>query len=205
MGLDADCTLKHGSRESEGHAHLDSDHLLFRGGFRLKIPFADIATAEHCRRDLVLGLKDDTVATFTFADAKTAEAWALKIRYPRTLIDKLGVKPEHRVTVLGVKDESFDAALSARAGDVTHGRMRKNNDVIIFGAESVKALDRLAKLEAAIRREGMIWVVTPKGQSHINGNHVRAAAKAAGLVDVKVCSFSDSHSALKLMVPKARR
>jgi hypothetical protein len=51
----------------------------------------------------------------------------------------------------------------------------------------------------------MIWVVTPKGVKHINGNHVRAAAKAAGLVDVKVCSFSDSHSALKLMVPKARR
>jgi hypothetical protein len=36
-------------------------------------------------------------------------------------------------------------------------------------------------------------------------NHIRDAALAAGLVDVKVARFSATHSALKLVIPKARR
>jgi len=35
--------------------------------------------------------------------------------------------------------------------------------------------------------------------------HVIAAAKEAGLVDVKVVRFSDTHTALKLVIPVARR
>jgi hypothetical protein len=32
-----------------------------------------------------------------------------------------------------------------------------------------------------------------------------AAAREAGLVDTKVVSFSDTHTALKLVIPKAAR
>jgi hypothetical protein len=39
----------------------------------------------------------------------------------------------------------------------------------------------------------------------LNENHVREAALDAGLVDVKVARFSATHSALKLVVPKAKR
>jgi len=34
---------------------------------------------------------------------------------------------------------------------------------------------------------------------------VRLAAKKVGLVDVKVVSFSDTHSALKLVIPLTKR
>jgi hypothetical protein len=34
---------------------------------------------------------------------------------------------------------------------------------------------------------------------------VMAAAREAGLVDNKVVSFSDTHTALKLVIPKAQR
>ena len=44
-----------------------------------------------------------------------------------------------------------------------------------------------------------------KGQRDLNENHVREAALDAGLVDVKVARFSATHSALKLVVPRAKR
>ena len=39
----------------------------------------------------------------------------------------------------------------------------------------------------------------------IRESDVMAAAKAAGLVDIKNASFSETHSALKLVVPVAKR
>jgi hypothetical protein len=47
-----------------------------------------------------------------------------------------------------------------------------------------------------------VWA---KGRKELNENHVRDAALDAGLVDVKVARFSATHSALKLVVPKAKR
>jgi len=40
MGLAADCRVDHGARSSSGRAQLESDALLFKGDFRLKIPLA---------------------------------------------------------------------------------------------------------------------------------------------------------------------
>jgi len=42
-------------------------------------------------------------------------------------------------------------------------------------------------------------VVWPKGSPAVNENDVRDAALGAGLVDVKVVSFSPTRSALKLV------
>jgi hypothetical protein len=52
---------------------------------------------------------------------------------------------------------------------------------------------------------GALWAVWAKGRKELNENHVREAALDAGLVDVKVARFSATHSALKLVVPKAKR
>ncbi len=56
-----------------------------------------------------------------------------------------------------------------------------------------------------MKKNGALWVVYPKGQKHITENDVMAAAKSAGLVDVKVVSFSETHTALKLMIPLSHR
>lgn len=205
MGLDGDCTLSYDGRESAGRAHLDADRVTFRGGFRATLKFTDLVKTDFRGRNLLLRTATGKSAVLTFDEAKTAERWALKIRYPRKLIDKLGVKPEHRVTVLGVDDAAFDAALADRAEDVKYGRLRKHNDVIFLAIEKEKDLTRLPTLEAYLAPDGMVWAVWPKGRKALTGNHVRRAAREAGLVDVKVCSFSETLSALKLMIPKARR
>jgi hypothetical protein len=48
-------------------------------------------------------------------------------------------------------------------------------------------------------------VVSPKGRPEIGDVVVIAAAKRAGLVDNKVVRFSDTHTALRLVIPRARR
>lgn len=202
MGLEADCQARWGKKTSAGRAHLDSDKLDFRGKFKLSIPFKEIKSAEakagHLKVRFPGGLLDLDLG-------KQAEKWALKIRYPRSRIDKLGVKPDSRVAVLGVEDKDFHRELGKRAKQVAVRRLQKETDIIFLAAENTEALKRLRSLQRFLKPNGAIWVVWPKGQLHIKQAHVMATAKQAGLVDVKIVAFSDTHSALKLVIPLARR
>jgi Protein of unknown function (DUF3052) len=123
----------------------------------------------------------------------------------RLLIDKLGVKPGQRISIIGVGDANFLAELTARVPDYSPGEPLKASDLIFFSAENVKDLSRLKSLVKSMQSNGAIWVVYPKGQKHIREIDVIAAAKAAGLVDNKVCSFSPTHTALRLCIPVANR
>ncbi|HWO72702.1 MAG TPA: DUF3052 family protein, partial [Dehalococcoidia bacterium] len=67
-------------------------------------------------------------------------------------------------------------------------------------------LAALATLRSLIKPSGAIWVVSPKGKAaSIKDTDVMAAARAAGLVDTKVASFSPLDTALKLVIPKSLR
>jgi hypothetical protein len=57
----------------------------------------------------------------------------------------------------------------------------------------------------ALKRNGAIRVVYPKGRKDITENDVRQAGLRAGLVDVKVARFSETHTALKFVIPVRRR
>jgi hypothetical protein len=123
----------------------------------------------------------------------------------RLLIDKLGVKPGQRVAVLGVESPEFLKDLAARVPEYSRGRRVGDADLIFFSAEAVKDLDQLKSLEKLIQASGAIWVVYPKGQAHIREVDVIAAGKSVGLVDNKVCRFSDTHTAMRFVIPLARR
>ena len=123
----------------------------------------------------------------------------------KSVIDKLGVQPGARVAVLGIDHAEFERDLLARTRDVSRGRPRKNLDLVFFAATDHARLRRLASLRNTIRPEGGIWVVWQKGRSDLKEDDVREAALRVGLVDVKVVSFSETLSALKLVIPVARR
>jgi hypothetical protein len=124
----------------------------------------------------------------------------------RSLIDKLGVKPFHRISVIGVNDDAFRAQLIDRAEDVVKGRLRTDSDLIFFAADSLSELQRLARLKTYLVSNGAIWVVSLKGKAaKIKDVDVIAAAKAAGLVDNKVVSFSATHTSLRLVIPLSQR
>ena len=123
----------------------------------------------------------------------------------RPLLDKLGVKPGSRVAVIGVHDASFFAQLDSRAADISRGRPKPDSDLIFFDAEAAKDLEQLSSLRSLLKPNGAIWVVYPKGRQEIREIVVIAGAKRAGLVDNKVVRFSDTHTALRLVIPLANR
>ena len=140
-----------------------------------------------------------------FELGRNAEKWAEKIRNPRGLLDKLGVKPGMRVVVLGVEDEDFLAQLGERVPE-PQSEPSTNADLIFYEADCVDDLARLSELRSALKPAGGVWVVSPKGKSAVlKDAEVMAAARESGLVDTKVVGFSATHTALKLVIPKANR
>lgn len=88
---------------------------------------------------------------------------------------------------------------------MAESRVAKGSDLIFLGAEHDDALDKLGQFARSLKPNGAWWVVYPKGQKHITEGVVLAAGQRAGLVDVKVASFSPTHTALKFVIPVERR
>ena len=197
MGQEAKCEARFGGKVSMGKALLETDDLIFRGDFRLSIPLKSIQSIEAA--DGVLRVTSPA-GTALFTLGAQAEKWAHKIRHPRTLADKLDIKPGLRVSMIGV---SVD--LEGRTSDVTEGKAAKESDLIFFGAATDKGLAKLGSLARSLKRNGAIWVVYPKGRQEITEVGVLAAGRQVGLVDTKVARFSDTHTALKFVIPVAKR
>jgi hypothetical protein len=128
------------------------------------------------------------------------------VRYPKPVIDKLGVKPGHRISVLGLPAEApFREQAAERASRLSWGRLAQLNDLVFAAITTTAELAGLARWRAAIVPDGAVWVLWPKGRKELREDDVRAAALANGLVDVKVVAFSETLSALKLVIPVAQR
>ncbi len=123
----------------------------------------------------------------------------------RPLLDKLGVKPGQKTCLVGIEDAAFLKDLAARVPHLGRHEQSDGADLVFLGAEDLKSLARLKSLAEAMEKNGAIWVVYPKGQKHIREADVMAAGKSAGLTDVKVCRFSQTHTALRFVIPLARR
>jgi hypothetical protein len=203
LGSEAVCSVNYAGQVSEGKALLETTEVLFRGDFRLKIPFAEITSVATDNGVLQLGY-DGNIAVFDLG--RDADKWAEKIRNPRGLLDKLGVKSGMHVAVLGVDDADFVDQLTARNGAPDRGIDNGDLDIVFYEADHLDDLIRLPELRSAIKPNGAVWVVSPKGKGiEVKDTDVMAAARESGLVDNKVASFSATHTALRLVIPKAAR
>ena len=118
----------------------------------------------------------------------------------RPLLDKLGVKPGSKVAVVDLDDAGFISLLRERTSDIVRSRPRKPVDLVFMGARDLDDLKRLKNVKKWIEPNGAIWVVRPKGgRAAIKDTDVIAAGLAAGLVDNKIASFSDTHGAMRLV------
>jgi hypothetical protein len=203
MGQEVNCKLRLGKKVAEGKALLESQELIFRASdLRLKIPFGQMSSIEAKDGWLRIRYPDGAVALEL---GPQAPKWADKILHPKSLIDKLGVKAGMRISLVGLGDGDFRRDLASRTPDVAEGKAATDSDLIFLAADGAKDLDRMRALQKSIKPNGAIWVVYPKGQQHITEAGVFAAGKQAGLVDVKVASFSATHTALKFVIPVDRR
>lgn len=203
MGLEAECRAWWKGRPSIGKALLEPAELIFRGEFRVTVPLAQVKSCEARGGQLQVAWPEGEVVLEL---GKAAETWMLKIRYPRGRMEKLGVKPGLRIAVTGIEDPEFLEELSAAAGDgAVRGKPSKECDLIFAGADSPETLASAARIGAVLKPAGALWIVFPKGRKDFKDSDVRAALRAAGLVDIKVVGFSKTHSALKWMIPKSQR
>lgn len=119
----------------------------------------------------------------------------------RSRLEKLGVKRGARIAVVGLDDAAFVAELRERTSQVTTGRLPTAADLVFIYMDRTADLARLKRARAAIRPDGAVWVVWPKGRKAFREDDVRAFGPNVGLVDVKVVAFTETLSGLKLVIP----
>jgi hypothetical protein len=202
MGNELKCTLRFGKKVSEGKALLETSEVLFRGEFRLKIPFSSINSAKAVDGELRLQTADGLAV---FELGPVAEKWREKILHPKTRMEKIGVKSGAKVSLLGSFDVNFLEELKSLPGTVTRDKIVPDSDMIFFAADSQKELSQVAKIVRSVKGATALWIVYPKGQKSITENEVLAAGRKTGLKDVKVVGFSSTHTALKFVIPLEKR
>lgn len=202
MGKTTGARLHFEGQVYDGEAMLETSELLFRGERRLVIPFAQIKSI--AARGGMLDVEFDK-GTARIELGVQATQWVEKIRNPKSVVQKIGIKPGHVVSVVHLDDEAFIGDLEKAGASVSRGRAKKNSDAIVYGASTRTDLDRLATLRSSLAPNGALWIIRPKGVKEITEGDAMAAGKAAGLVDVKVVRFSDTHTAEKFVIPLKSR
>jgi Protein of unknown function (DUF3052) len=118
----------------------------------------------------------------------------------KPLLDRLGVKPGMKVALVGIDDPWFVKLLRGRTSSIARGKPRSACDIVFIAADDQHDLERLREVKGWIEPNGAIWVIRPKGgRGSIGEMDVMGAGLAAGLVDNKIASFSDTHSAMRFV------
>ena len=186
--FDIRATLPDG--EAVGSLKWEAPRLVFRGASRQVFEGAALKDAASEGGDLVLAGGE----RFALGEAQAAK-WAQAIANPPGRLDKLGVKAGMRAAILDLDDPEFAAELATRAAVVND---LSGVDILVYAADSDQALARIGDLVPALADRGALWVVSLKGKLlKVKDVEVMAAAKAVGLVDNKVCSFSETRTALR--------
>jgi hypothetical protein len=201
MGDAVKCRIHTDGESLTGEALLETSELIFRGDKRIVIKFDAIQSVEAVDGELHLTHKGGEA---TFELGSYAAKWAEKILNPKTVVQKLGVKAGQQVSVVHLDDAAFMRDLEKAGVTITTG-LAKNSDAIFYGANTRDDLVELESLRGSLASNGSLWVIRPKGVKDITESEVMAAGKAAGMVDVKVVRFSDTHTAEKFVIPVAKR
>ena len=124
----------------------------------------------------------------------------------RTVIQKLGLKPDQRVEIAG----DVGAGLRRDAKDaVGRGLVRSGelDGAIVLVESEDEGREALVRYRARLRDTGFLWVITRKrGHEHyLNQMALVPHAKQLGLIDNKTCSIDDERSGIRFVVPRALR
>ena len=205
MGNEANCAVTFGKQKGRGKALLETSEVIFRsedGAMRLKFSFGSLKSVVAAGGQLRLEAPEGTAVLELGANAAK---WCEKILHPKTRIEKLGIKPNTAVSLIGSFEADFIAELHSATRSVTRGKLAADTEWIFFAAESSKVLSQLPKFAKSLKSAAALWIVYPKGQKEITENDVLAAGRKSGLKDVKVVGFSPTHTGLKFVIPIEKR
>ena len=124
----------------------------------------------------------------------------------RSVVQKLGVKPQERVEIVGDVGAGLrrDVKQVLGRGLVRSGEL----DGAIVMVESVEdAENAFDEYRPRLRDTGYLWLITPKrGQEgYVNQMALVPGGKRRGLIDNKTCSIDESRSGIRFVVPRALR
>lgn len=130
----------------------------------------------------------------------------------RDVTDKLGLKPGHAVRVVGKGDKALLARTREKIGRKLVDA-KTPADVILYWPKTVAEITpTLIELRQGIVSNGGIWVITAKrdqtsasGMAYLNQAALIPLGLAAGLVDNKICSISESESGMRFVIRKKDR
>ena len=105
MGQEIHCKARIDGRAQDVKALFETEEILVRGATRMVIPLKKVGSVDVAGDTLQVRW-DSHEASLHLGEAM-ATKWAEKIRNPKSRLDKLGIKPGLRVTVLGVDDAAF--------------------------------------------------------------------------------------------------
>lgn len=206
MGQERECTLRIARRRIEGEALLETAEIIFRpvdGSKRLKFAFADIVKSVKAVDGELRFHTEDGPAVLELGTA--AEKWVEKILHPKSRTEKLGVKTGMPVATVGTFDAEFGKELRMAAKNIVEGKISDGAELIFVATESAKDLAVAAKIAKSVKGATGLWLVYPKGKKEITENDVIDVGRRNGLKDVKVVGFSQTHTALKFVLPLAKR
>jgi hypothetical protein len=203
VGTEAKTTLRVGRQTFAGTAHLETSELRFRGEASLRIPLASVRDVAVKNGALHI-THADGVAVLGLGEA-ASEKWAERIRSPRSLADKLGVKSGMSVAILGVEDEAILADLASRGAILVTDKVPADTALVLLRITKPAQLSKLSSHAKKIARNGAIWVIHPRGDPSVADTVIFAAGKDAGLTATKVVRFSETDTAEKLVIPLAAR
>jgi hypothetical protein len=116
---------------------------------------------------------------------------------------KLGIKPGHRVLLVGAPAGFAIGPLDGV--DLHHRAGRSPYDVIVVFCTDLRSVERrFASLAARLVGNGGLWVAWPNRSSGVptdlDENVVREVGLREGLVDNKVCAVDATWSGLRFVV-----
>jgi hypothetical protein len=202
MGDELACTLRCAGKTVCGKALLESSEIIFRGETCLKILRSTITSVQAKDGELHVRTKDGLAV---FQLGPRAAEWHKKITNPKSLFDKLGVNAKQSVSLIGRFPVEFLADLKRQGAVLSKNKIANDAMWVFLAASEKKELGCLSSLAKSIHGATGLWIVYPKGQKAITEADVRFAGLKSGLVDVKVASFSATHTALKFVLPKSKR
>jgi hypothetical protein len=124
----------------------------------------------------------------------------------RTVVQKLGIKPDQRVEIAGDVGPGLrrDVKGTLGRGLVRSGEL---DGAIIYVQSLEEAEEAFDRYRPRLRDTGYLWFITPKrGQEgYVNQMLLVPGAKKRGLIDNKTCSIDELRSGIRFVIPRSLR